>query len=77
MIPLLESKHPRSTDTDEHLDEVRAGDGEERHTGLSGDGAGKEGLARPWRPDEECAFGYASPELLELLGRFQELLDLG
>src|SRR6185312_7303622 len=32
-------------DADEHLDEVRAGDREERHPGLAGDGAGEQGLA--------------------------------
>src|SRR5215208_2324818 len=78
LLGLLEEiSHPRSTDADEHLDEVRAGDGEEGYTGLAGDGASKERLARPWRPDQERALGYTSAELLEFLGRFEELLDLG
>jgi hypothetical protein len=71
LLGLLEEvAHAAGSDTDKHLDEVRAGDGEEGHTGLPGDCAGEEGLACPWRPDEERAFGYASPELLELLGGF-------
>ncbi len=78
LLGLLEEvTHAAGADTDEHLDEVRAGDGEEGHTGLAGDGAGEERLARPRRPDQERAFGYAGAELLELLGRFEELLDLG
>ena len=32
-------------DADEHFDEVGAGDGEEGHVGLAGDGLGEEGLA--------------------------------
>ena len=44
-------------DADEHLDEVRAGDREERHAGLAGDGAGEQGLAGAGRPVEQHALG--------------------
>ena len=77
LLGLLEEvAHAAGADADEHLDEVGAGDGEERHSGLSGDGARQERLARTRRPDEERAFGYTGAELLELLGRFEELFDL-
>src|ERR1700746_2663211 len=37
------------TGADEHLDEARAGDREEGHAGLAGDGAGEQRLAGPGR----------------------------
>src|SRR6185437_11391365 len=40
-------------DTDEHLDEVGAGDREERHAGLTGDSTGKKRLPRPGRAVEK------------------------
>src|SRR5581483_4676869 len=60
----------------EHLDEIRAGDGEERHAGLAGDRAGEQGLAGSGRPDQQDAFGNPTPQLLELLGLPEELDDL-
>ena len=63
-------------DADEHLDEVGAGDGEERHVGFAGDGAGQQGLAGSRRSDEQHALGDAAAELLELLRLAQELDDL-
>src|SRR5215204_3094355 len=78
LLGLLEEiTHAAGADADKHLNEVRAGDGEEGHTGLAGDGAREERLACPWRPDQKRALRYTSAELLELLGRFEELLDLG
>ena len=61
-------------DAYEHLDEVRAGDGEEGNVGFAGDCAGEEGLAGARRSDEEDALGDAAAEALELL-RFAEELD--
>ncbi len=58
----------RGADADEHLDEVRAADGEEGHVGLAGHGPGEEGLARARGADEEDALGDAAAELLELAG---------
>src|SRR5262249_18265822 len=63
-------------DADEHFDEVRTGDREERHAGFAGDRAGKQGLAGSWRSDQQDALGNASAELLKLLGLAQEFDDL-
>src|SRR5579872_3122134 len=63
-------------DADEHLDEVRAGDGEEGDAGFTGDGAGQKGFAGSGRSDEQNAFGNAAAELLELGGLAQEFDDL-
>ena len=71
LLGLLEQvTHARSADADEHLHEVRAGDGEERHARLTGDRAGQQRLAgagravaaRPWgswRPAPDTATGSA------------------
>ena len=63
-------------DADEHLDEVRAGDREERHAGLAGDRAGQQRLAGAGRAVQQHALGDARAERLELLGVLEELLDL-
>ena len=61
---------------DEHLDEVRTGNREERNVGFSRDGSRQEGLTRAWRSDEQHALGDASAQLLELLWVLQEIDDL-
>ena len=77
LLGLLEQvAHARGAHAHEHLDEVRAGDREERHARLAGDGAGEQGLAGARRPVEQHALGDARAERLELLGVLQELLDL-
>src|SRR6185312_13617138 len=63
-------------DADEHLDEVRARDGEERHVRLAGDGAREQRLAGAGRADEEAPFGNLAAQTLEFLWVFQELDDL-
>ncbi len=63
------------TDTDEHFDEVRAGDREERHAGLAGDGAGQQGLAGARRAVEQHALGDLGADGLELGRLLEELLD--
>src|SRR3954453_5176182 len=68
--------HARGADADEHLDEVRAGDREERHAGLAGDRAGEQRLAGARGPVEQDALRDPRPERLELLRVLQELLDL-
>ena len=68
--------HPAGADADEHLHEVRAGDRQERHAGLAGDGPGDEGLAGAGRADEQHALGDAGADLGELLGVLQEVDDL-
>ena len=64
------------TDADEHLDELRAGDREERHAGLAGDRASEQRLAGAGRPDEQHAARDTRAEGVELLGVLQELHDL-
>ena len=61
---------------DVHLDEVRAGDGVERHTGLTGAGAGQQGLAGTRRADEQHAVRDACAQRVELVGALEELHDL-
>ena len=63
-------------DADEHLDEVRAGDREERHAGLAGDGPGQQRLAGPRRPDQQHALGDAPAQAAEFLGVLQVIDDL-
>ena len=77
LLGLLEEvAHARGADADEHLDEVRAGDREERHARLAGDRAGQQRLAGARRPVEQHALGDARAERLELLRVLEELLDL-
>src|SRR5438034_664970 len=77
LLRLLEQvANAGGSNADEHLHEVRAGDGEEGHPGLAGDGAGEQRLARPGRPVEEHALGDSRAQRLELLRVLEELLDL-
>ena len=52
---LEEIADARRPDADEHLDELRAVDREERHAGLAGHRAGEQGLAGAGRADEQDA----------------------
>ena len=77
LLGLLEQvADPAGADTDEHLDEVGAGDGVERHAGLAGDRAGEQRLAGAGRPVEQHALGDLGADGLELGGLLEELLDL-
>jgi hypothetical protein len=77
LLGLLEHvAHARGADADEHLDEVRAGDGEERHLGLAGDGAGQQGLAGAGRADHQHALRDLAAERWNFLRVLQELDDL-
>ena len=77
LLGLLEQvPHARGADADEHLDEVRAGDREERHAGLAGDRAREQRLAGAGRPVQEHALGDSRAQRLEFLGVLEELLDL-
>ena len=77
LLALLEQvAHAGSTDADEHLDEVRAGDAEERNARLAGDGASEQRLAGARRTHEQDALGNAAAEPLKLLGVLQERDDL-
>ncbi len=62
-------------DADEHLDEVGAGEAEERHARLAGDGLGQQRLAGARRADEQHALGNAAAERLVLVGRAEEIDD--
>ena len=58
LLALLEQvAHPGGADADEHLDEVRAGDREERDVGLAGDRPGQQGLAGSGRAYQQHALG--------------------
>ena len=77
LLRLLEEvAHARGADADEHLDEVGAGDREERHAGLARDRAREQRLTGAGRPVEQDALGDARAERLELLRVLEELLDL-
>ena len=70
------SRTRRGADTDEHLDEVRAGDRVERHGGLAGHRPREQGLAGAGRAVEQHALGDLGADGLELRGLLEELLDL-
>src|SRR5207302_9195091 len=77
LLALLEEiAHAACAHADEHLDEVRAGDAEERHARLARDGAREQRLARAGRSHEQNTLGDASAELGELLRVLEELDDL-
>src|SRR5205085_11153980 len=77
LLRLLEQvAYATGADPNEHLDEVRAGDREEGHAGLAGDGAGEQRLAGPGRAVEQHALGDPGAEGLELLRVLEELPDL-
>src|SRR5208282_1225378 len=64
---------PRGSHADEHLDEIRARDGEERHARLARDGPREEGFAGSRRPHQQDALGDAAAEAGEALRIAQEL----
>ena len=61
---------------DEHLDELTAGDGEERHVRLAGHCAGEQGLAGARRADKQRALGQLGAYLGVFLRVVQEVDDL-
>ena len=71
-----EVAHARRADADEHLDELRAAQAEERHVGLAGDRARQQRLAGARRADEQHALGNAAADARVLLRVLQELDDL-
>src|SRR5262249_5482171 len=76
LLRLLEHvAHARSTDADEHLDEVGPGDGEEGNLRFTGDSAREQRLAGARGSDHEHALGDLATELLELAGVLQEVDD--
>ena len=69
--------HTAGADADEHLNEFRAGDGEERNARFAGDRARHQRLAASGRADHQNAGGNPSAERDELLRLAQEFDDLG
>src|SRR6185436_11849480 len=70
---------PAGADAHEHLDEVRARDGEEGDAGLAGDGPRQQRLAGAGGAHHEDALGDAAAqagELLRVLEEGDDLLDL-
>ena len=68
--------HARGADAHEHLDEIRAGDGEERHVSLAGDSARQQRLAGAGGTDEQAALRDLAAQALEFLRILEELDDL-
>ena len=66
--------HPRGADTNEHLDEIGAGNTKERHTGFASHGSRQQCLASPRRADEQHALGQMAAQPL-ILFRMLEKLD--
>jgi hypothetical protein len=64
------------TEADEHLDEVRARQIEERNAGLTGHSAGQERLARTWRPGQEHSLRDPGTEARVALRPAEEIDDL-
>ena len=67
---------PRRADADEHLDELRAAQREERDIGFAGDRAGQQRLARAGRADQQDTFRNAAADAGVFLRRLEELDDL-
>ncbi len=77
LLRLLEHvAHAAGADADEHFDEVRTRDREERHVGFAGDGACDQRLAGAGRTDEQAATRDAAAKALEFLRVAQEFDDL-
>jgi hypothetical protein len=75
--PLEQIAHAACAHADEHLDEFRPGNAEERHARLTRHRAGHQRLAGAGRPDHQHAFRDARAEADELLRLFQELDHFG
>ena len=70
------SRTRRGAHAHEHLDEVGARDGEERHVGFAGDGARQQRLTGARGADQQAALGDLAAQPLELLRVLQEVDDL-
>ena len=68
--------HAGGADADEHLDEVRAGDREERNSGFARHRAGEQCLAGARRAVEQHALGDLGAQSLVTRRVLQEVLDL-
>src|SRR6266550_1771743 len=63
----------RGADADEHLHEIRAADGKERHISFTRDGARQQGLASAGRADHQYALGNTATEFLKFFRITQKL----
>src|SRR3954447_8928219 len=66
----------RSTDADEHLDEIRAADGKKRHISFARDSTRQQRLAGAGRANHQHAFGNTATEFLKFFRITQELDQL-
>jgi hypothetical protein len=73
---LEEIPDPGGTDTDEELDELGGGAGEEWDPGLAGDGTREESFTGARRADEEASLGDLGSERGVLVGVLEEIDDL-
>src|SRR3989338_1411090 len=69
--------HARGADADEHLDELGAGYGEERHARFTRDSPREQGFPGAGGTHQEHALGDARADLDEFLGVLEEVDDLG
>ena len=72
-----EVAHAAGADADEHLDELRGGDAEERHARFAGHRSRHQRLAGARRADQQHAARQARAELVVFGGVAQEVDDLG
>ncbi len=78
LLRLLEHvAHTGRADADEHFDEVRTRDAEERHLRFTRDRAGEQRLAGTRRADQQHAARNATAQFLEFLRIAQEVDELG
>ena len=68
--------HPGGADADEHLDELRGVDAEERHAGLARRGARQQRLAGAGGADQQHAARHPRADRRELLRVLEEVDDL-
>jgi hypothetical protein len=68
--------HAGRADADDHLDELRGAEAEERHVGLAGHGAGQQRLAGARRAAEQDALGDHRAEAPVLVRVLEEVDDL-
>ena len=77
LLGLLEEvAHARRADADDHLDELRRAEREERHVGLAGDGAREQRLAGAGRAGQQDALRDRGAELSIAVGVLEEVDDL-
>src|SRR5271156_6840708 len=65
--------HAARANADEHFDEVRTRDREERNVRFTSNRPRQQSFARPWRAHKQHALGDASAEFLEFLRILQEV----